>query len=93
MENLREGGVRGAPGGPTSFNFMQLLGKFGKIVCWRPYRVDAPTSEKSWIRHWFTIVNSAFGRRHEPGDHVYSQVNVLEDKNLFCFLLFVFREY
>ena len=24
------------PGGPNSFNFMQFLGKFGKIVCWRP---------------------------------------------------------
>ena len=24
------------PGGPNSFNFMQFLGKFGNIVCWRP---------------------------------------------------------
>ena len=24
------------PGSPNSFNFMQFLGKFGKIVCWRP---------------------------------------------------------
>ena len=24
------------PGGPNSFNFIQFLGKFGKIVCWRP---------------------------------------------------------
>ena len=24
-----------APGGPNSFNFMQFLGKFDKIVCWR----------------------------------------------------------
>ena len=24
------------PGGPNSFNFMHFLGKFGKIVCWRP---------------------------------------------------------
>ena len=23
-------------GGPNSFNFMQFLGKFGKIVCWLP---------------------------------------------------------
>ena len=23
------------PGGPNSFNFMQFLGNFGKIVCWR----------------------------------------------------------
>ena len=31
-------GSRGtrAPGNPNSFNFMQFLGKFGKIVCWRP---------------------------------------------------------
>ena len=24
------------PGGPNSFNFMQFLGNFGEIVCWRP---------------------------------------------------------
>ena len=33
-------------------HFMQPLGKFGKIVCWRlPWRVGTPTSGKSWIRH------------------------------------------
>ena len=26
--------TRAPPGGPNSFNFMQFLGKFGKIVCW-----------------------------------------------------------
>ena len=30
------------PGGPNSFKFMQLLGKFGKIVCWRPLRRLVP---------------------------------------------------
>ena len=29
-------GTRAPPGGRNSFNFMQFLGKFGKIVCWRP---------------------------------------------------------
>ena len=29
-------------GGPNSFNFMQFLGKFGKIVCWRPPGELAP---------------------------------------------------
>ena len=29
-------GRRTPPGGPNSFNFMQFLAKFGKIVCWRP---------------------------------------------------------
>ena len=46
----REGRV--SPG-PNSLNFIQFLGKFGKIVCCRPpspRRVGAPTSEKSWIR-------------------------------------------
>ena len=28
--------TRAPPGGPNSFNFMQFLGKFGKIVCWCP---------------------------------------------------------
>ena len=44
---------------PPSFG-VQILsiscnfwGKFGKIVCWRPsWRVVAPASGKSWIRHW-----------------------------------------
>ena len=50
------GGSKGTPGtrpqGPNSFNFMQFLGKFGKIVCWRaPWGVGAPSSGKSWIRH------------------------------------------
>ena len=32
-----KGGARDAPPrGPNSFNFMQFLGKFGKIICWRP---------------------------------------------------------
>ena len=31
-----------APWGPNSFNFMQFLGKFGKIVCWRPPGELAP---------------------------------------------------
>ena len=30
------------PGGPNSFNFMQFLGKFGKIVCWHPPGELAP---------------------------------------------------
>ena len=47
---------QGHPRGPNSFNFMQFLGKFDKIVCWHPHwRVGTPTSGKSWIRHW--IVN------------------------------------
>ena len=40
VADLRRGGrARGTcppPGGPNSFNFMQFLGKFAKIVCWRP---------------------------------------------------------
>ena len=36
--------TRAPPGGPNSFNFMQFLGKFGKIAC-------SPSSGKSWIRH------------------------------------------
>ena len=41
------------PPDPNSFNFVQLLGIFGKIVyCAPPPRgVGAPTSGKSWIRH------------------------------------------
>ena len=28
--------LRGRARGPNSFNFIQFLGNFGKIVCWRP---------------------------------------------------------
>ena len=57
LANLR--GVchwREPPRGPNSFNFMQCLGKFGKIVCWRSPspRVGALTSGKFWTSHWIT---------------------------------------
>ena len=47
-------GVRDAcpPGGPNSFNFMQFLGKYGKIICWCPRGVGTPSLGKSWIHHW-----------------------------------------
>ena len=36
--NITSGGSKGGARdvGPNSFNFMQFLGKFGKIVCWCP---------------------------------------------------------
>ena len=55
-----KGDERGAhsPWGPNSFNFMQFFGKFGKIVCWcAPWRARAPTSGKSWIRHWLSYAS------------------------------------
>ena len=38
------GGARGTriPPGPNSFNFMHVLGKFGKIICWCPRRLAPP---------------------------------------------------
>ena len=36
VADLRRGREGRPPVGPNSFNFMQFLGKFGKIVCWRP---------------------------------------------------------
>ena len=51
--------LRGREGarGPNSFDFMQFLEKFGKIVCWRPppRGVGAPSSGKSWIRRWYDV--------------------------------------
>ena len=35
VADLRRGAMD-APRGPNSFNFMQFLEKFGKIVCWHP---------------------------------------------------------
>ena len=37
-----KGGGAWPPLGPNSFNFMQFLGKFAKIVCWRPPGELAP---------------------------------------------------
>ena len=49
-------GREGCPWGPNSFNFMQFLGIFGKIVCWHPRRVGAPSYRGSWIRHCFYLL-------------------------------------
>ena len=51
MADLRGREGRVHSWGPNSFNFMQFLGKFSKIVCWRPRAVGAPSLGKSWIRH------------------------------------------
>ena len=42
MTDLR--GCKGCvpPRGQNSFNFMQFLGKLGKLVCWRPLQGLAP---------------------------------------------------
>ena len=38
------GGARDVhPRGPNSFNFIQFLRKFGKILCWRPPGKLAPS--------------------------------------------------
>ena len=58
------GGFKGAPWRapvpPTAQNFldfMQFSGKFGKIICWRPPRVGAPSHRESWIRPWREPLN------------------------------------
>ena len=61
-----KGGHEGCapPGIPNSFNFMQFLENFGKIVCWCPPRgVGTPSFGKSWIRHCF--INNNCERRKE----------------------------
>ena len=62
IRTIDSGGSKGLEGrppwGPNSFNFIQFLGKFGKIVCWRPpWGVGAPSSGKSWIRHWLIYLD------------------------------------
>ena len=39
--------------GAKFFQFHEVFGKFGKILCWRhPWRVGAPFFRASWIRPW-----------------------------------------
>ena len=42
MADLHSKILDAPPRGPNSFNFVQFLGKFGKIVCWRPPGELAP---------------------------------------------------
>ena len=44
-------GTRTPPWGPNSFNSMQFLDNFGKIVCWRPPRGNhgSATGHTSWM--------------------------------------------
>ena len=47
----REG--RAPPLAQNFFIFMQFSGKIGQIIGWRPpFGISAPSSGKSWIRHW-----------------------------------------
>ena len=65
------------PPGPNSFNFMQFWGKFGKIVCWcPPWRVGAPSSGKSWIRHWHMM--------YPPHVNRQTPVKTLPSRNFVC---------
>ena len=51
---------------PNSFNFMQFLGNFGKIVCWSPPPPGSwrPTWGKSWIRHCILFRAITFKEKH-----------------------------
>ena len=53
--------ARHPPGGPNSFNFMQFWKNLAKSYVGAPPRVGAPSSGKSWIRHW----------KHSPFIHAH----------------------
>ena len=57
------------PPGQNSFNFMQFLGNFGKILCWRPPpgELAPPSSGKSWIRHLCAIARHSRQRHKVAG--------------------------
>ena len=81
-------GTRPPPGDQNSFDFMQFLGKFGKIVCWRPpWGVGAPSSGKSWIRHCRPFQIHFLHMRlcyHEHIVEVDVDVNVEGNANVTC---------
>ena len=59
-----KGGVRDAPpGGPNSFNFMQFLRNLAKSYVGAPRGVGAPSSGKSWIRHWLREKRRTFNKK------------------------------
>ena len=47
---------------PNSLDFIQLSGKYNKIVCWRPLppRVGVPNSGKSWIHHRIHLIKACY---------------------------------
>ena len=48
---------------------MQFFTKLGKIICWRPRRVGAPSYGESWIRHcsYLLIICAQLNFRIEGG--------------------------
>ena len=55
---VNSGGGSRSSRGPNSFNFMQFLGKFGKIVNWRP-------PPESWHRHLGEILDPPLSDANE----------------------------
>ena len=66
------------PGSRIFFNFMQFLENVNKIVSWRPppppLRVDAPSSGKSWIRHWWYSPRGNWPFEGELADFIHNNV-------------------
>ena len=71
-------GREGRPPGPNSFNFMQFLGKFGKIICWRPL--------EGWRPHLGEILDPPLLQKITLHIHAMSVV-VVETK---CYLVGIY---
>ena len=70
------------------FIFMQFLRKIWQIVGWGPFRVAAPTSVKSWIRHWSLWYTE--GRQVSHPEVNLRNVKILESLPWLPWLLFSF---
>ena len=74
------GGSKGAMDAPedtNSFDFMQFLENFGKIVCWRLRRIGDPTWVKSWIRHWLGYLVSFCFVKERVKTYIHTGIKIL----------------
>ena len=81
-------GSRERPQVPNSFNFMQFLGKFGKIICWRSHLgeiLDPPLHKErkvlfKIVKRWtLSLVRSVDVLKTEAG---YEYIFVLSTSKL-----------
>ena len=80
--------------GPDSFNFMQFLGKFGKIVCWRPLLESFRPHLRGILDSSLSRVSRGYGNGGYCSGQYASYWNTVLLESVFnvCFFFVVFSE-